>query len=67
MKLGEIVTSPGLEDVSLCGISLYCLHVPGGVCGRTGSEVSTNHIFPQNELAAIILVGVGAGDGEARV
>lgn len=29
------------------------VHVPAGIGGRTGSEVSTSHIFPQAESGMI--------------
>ena len=48
------------------GGSLCSLSVPSGFDGRGGSEVSTGHIFPQDVLAAITLVGDGAGVGVAR-
>ena len=38
--------------------------MPSGFGGRGGSDVSTNHIFLQGVLAA--LVGGGAGGGKAR-
>ena len=42
------------------------LCVPSGFDGRTGSEVSMDHIFFQGVLAAITLIGGGAGDGVVR-
>ena len=42
------------------------LCVPSGFDRRTGSEVSMDHIFFQGVLAAITLVGGGAGDGVVR-
>ena len=33
---------------------------------RTGSDMDANHIFPEVVLAALTLVGGGAGDGSAR-
>ena len=48
------------------GVSLYSLHVPSRFGGRAGSDVSRSHIFPQGVLAAITLVGGGAGDEGAR-
>ena len=36
------------------------------VLGRAGSVVSMGHIFPQGVLAALTLVGGGAGDGGPR-
>ena len=41
--------------------------VPSSFGGRAESEVSMNHIFAKDFLAAITLVGSRAGDGGARV
>ena len=46
--------------------SLCTLCVLSGFDGRAGSEMSKGHIFPQGMLAAITLIGGGAGDGGAR-
>ena len=48
------------------GASLYSLHVTNGFGGRAVSDVLTNHVFPQDGLAAVTLIGSGAGDGGAR-
>lgn len=48
------------------GMSLCNLHVPSGFGGRGGSEVNTVCVSPQGALAAIALVGDGAGVGGAR-
>ena len=40
--------------------------MPGSDSGRAGSDVSRSHVFPQGVLAAITLVGGGAGDGADR-
>ena len=66
MKLGETVTYPGLERVSLCGHILYGLCMPSGFGGRPGSEVGISHVFPQGVLAAITLVRGGDGGAKAR-
>ena len=63
MKLGETVTYPDPEGLSLCG------NVPlqsSGFGRRAGSDESMSHISPQSTLAAITLVGGGAGGGEVR-
>ena len=60
VKLGETVTYPGLEVVSLCESGpLWSVH-PVSV-GRARSEGSTSHVFLQGEVAACDLVGGGAG------
>ena len=65
MKLGETITYCSLERVFLCG-SVPIQSVPCDFNGRAGSDVSTSHILPHTVLAAITLVGVGAGDGGAK-
>ena len=40
--------------------------LPNAFRGRFGFDVGAKHSFPQGVLAAITLVGGGAGDGEAR-
>ena len=47
-------------------VSLYSLHVPSGFGGRAGFDTNISRIFPQGVLAAISLVGAGAGEGGAR-
>ena len=64
MKQLPIVVSKGFPCV---GASLYSLHVPSGFGGRTRCEVNTSHVFLKGVLAAITLVGGGAGDGGARI
>lgn len=66
MKLSEIVTYVGLEEVSLCGnvpIQSGCAHVFGA---RAGFDMNTSHVFLQAVLAFITLVGVGVGEAGAR-
>ena len=46
-------------------VALYNLPVPSGFGRRAGFDMSTSHILPQAVLAAITLVGGGAGDGGA--
>ena len=41
------------------GVSHCSLSVPSGFGGRTGSEGSMDHVFPQGVLAAITVVGGG--------
>ena len=48
------------------GASQYSLYVPSGFGGRAGFDVKTSHIFPHSVLAAITLVGGGAGDEGPR-
>lgn len=69
MKLGETVTYPGLERVSLCGHILYGLCMPSGFGGRPGSEVSVGHIFTWAVLETVnpTLMGGRPGDGRATV
>ena len=52
-----------LKGCSFVGMSLYSLHVPSGIDGRAGFDVSTTYVFSQGVLAAVILVGGGAVDG----
>ena len=63
MKLGVTVTYGILEGL----LMWECLYI---VCtffgGRAGSDINTGHIFLQRVLAAITLMGGGAGDGGAR-
>ena len=40
--------------------------MPSAFYGRVGFDMDAIHIFPQGVLAAITLVGGGAGDGGAR-
>ena len=44
----------------------YSLHVPSGFGGRAGSDVSMSLILPHGVLAALTMVGCGAGDGGSR-
>ena len=48
------------------GAAPYRLLVPSTFDGRTGFDVDANHIFPQGVLAALTLVGCGAGNGGTR-
>ena len=52
-----------LKGCSFVGMSLYSRHVPSGIDGGAGFDVSTTYVFSQGVLAAVILVGGGAGDG----
>ena len=54
LKLSKSVTYPGLEVLSLCRNSSMSLHVPRGLTGRAGSEVSTDHIFSWGALEAAL-------------
>ena len=40
--------------------------MPSGFGGRAGFDMNSSQIFPQDVLAAITLVGGGAGEGGAR-
>ena len=48
------------------GVSLCSLHVPSGFGGRAGSDKDVSYVFTQGVLAAITMVGGGAGDRGAR-
>ena len=48
------------------GVFLYSICVPSGFSGGAGFDMNTRHVFPQCLLAAITLVGGGAGDAGAR-
>ena len=58
MKQLPIVVLRGCPCV---GAPLYIVHVPVALVGEL--DLNTSPIFPQGVLAAIILVGGGAGDG----
>ena len=62
MKLGEILPILILNQYPYVEASLHSLCVPSGFVWRAGSDISMNHVFPQGMLAAIALVGGGAGD-----
>ena len=62
MNLGERVTYCGFKWIFLHG-SVPIQTLPNPFDGRTRFEMDTSHIFPQGVLAAITLVGGGAGDG----
>ena len=65
MNLGETVTYCGLEGVFLCGrVPIWTVSNAFG--RRAGFDEDASHIFPQGVLAAMTLVGGGAGDGGAR-
>ncbi|XP_057563183.1 thiamin pyrophosphokinase 1-like [Hippopotamus amphibius kiboko] len=55
-----------LKGYSCVGMSLYSLFVSSGFNERSGSDVSTSHIFPHIALAAITLVGIIAAVGGAK-
>ena len=53
-----------IEVLKACpyvGALLYNLCVPSGFGGRARFDVHTSHVFPQGAVAAITLVGGGAG------
>ena len=54
----------GLEGVFLCGSVPILFSSAFGE--RAGFDIDASYIFPQSVLAAIILVGGGAGDGGVR-
>ena len=66
MNLGETVTYRGLEGVFHGEACLYRLHVPSAFGGRAGFDLNISHVLPQGVLAALTLVGDGAGDEGAR-
>ena len=57
-----MVAQSGLEGCPCVRVSLCGLCVPSG---RAESDMSTGRVFPQGVLAAITLVGGGAGAGGA--
>ena len=63
MKQFSILVLKGCPCV---GASLDSLHVPSGFGGRAGSDVLVSYVFTQGVLAAITMVGGGAGDRGAR-
>lgn len=66
MKLSGKVTYGGLEVVSLWETSLYCLHGSSDFDSRAGFDLNTSHVFPHGVLSAIILLGGGVRDEEAK-
>jgi len=48
------------------GVALCRLHVPSGFGGRAESDMHVSYVFTQGVLAAITMVGGGAGDRGAR-
>lgn len=63
LKLGETAIYGGPKEISLYGSIPIQLHMPSGFGERAGFDVNTDHIFLQDVLEAITLVGDGAGDG----
>ena len=55
-----------LKGYPFVGASLCSLHVPSAFGGTARFDMNRSHIFPQCVLAAITLVGGGAGDGGSR-
>lgn len=55
-----------LKKCPYVGASLYNLYVPSGLGGRAGFDVNRSIFFPPGVLAAITLVGGGAGEGVAK-
>ena len=55
-----------LKEYPYVGVLVYSLSVPSGFGGRAGFDMNTSHVFSQSGLAAITLVGGGAGVGWAR-
>ena len=63
MKLGKIVTNPGLEYVSLCGNILCSLCMISGFGVKGGHVVATGCIFSWCALSATVSVEGKAGFG----
>lgn len=63
MKLGKIVTYPGLEYVSLCGSILCSLCMISGFGVKGGHVVGTGCIFLWCDLSATVSVEGKAGFG----
>ena len=55
-----------LKVCASVGVSLCSLHVPSGFGGRAGADKHVSYVFTQGVLAAITMVGGGAGDRGAR-
>ena len=66
MHLGKIVTSLSLQRGSLSGASLYRRCVSSAFVGRDGFDVDLSHLFFQDVLAALSLLGGVAGAGGTR-
>ena len=49
-----------------CSYVAASLCVPSAFGGRAGFGVEASHVFPQDVLVAVSLVGSGARDGGAR-
>lgn len=52
-----------LKWYTYVGAFLYRIQVPNAFGGRAGLEVDASHAFPQDVLAATILVEGGSRDG----
>ena len=55
-----------LKGYSYVGTFVYRLCVPNAFGGIAGFDMDASHIFPQGVLAAITLIGGGAGAREPR-
>ena len=55
-----------LKVCSYVGVSLYRPHMTNSFGWGAGFDVDESHVLPQHLLAAITMVGDGAGDGVAR-
>lgn len=55
-----------LDGCSYVDTFPYSLHLLSSFGERAEFDVNINHIFPQEMLAAITLIGCGAGEGGAR-
>lgn len=66
MHLGKIVTSLGLQRGSLSGTLLYRLCVSSAFVGRGGFDMDPIHLFSQDVLAALSLLGGVACAGGTR-
>ena len=66
MNSASIITNDGLEIVSLCGSVHYRLLMPSAFVWRARFDMDKSHIFLQDMLTAITLVGGEFGDGESK-
>lgn len=64
VNLGKTVTYCGLEKgCSYVGESLYRWRLASALGESPGFEMDSSPVFPQGVLAAVTLLGGGAGDG----
>lgn len=66
MNLGETFIYCVLKRCPHLRGSLRRMHMPNAFHGRSGFDVDASHVFPQDLLAAITLVGSGTYDEGPR-